>query len=549
MNYPRALLVDHRLAVPVALAAVFAAQCLWFVGTQSLTYDEPVHLATGIELWEHGHVERWNDQPPLARLLLSAPILTSADRWNLHDDGPTAANFWTFHVRDPDQLAWRTRPVNVALGLLLAATLWLAARSYFSELSATFALALLALSPPLIAHFSLATVDGLAVVCFFAATLALVAWLRRPSWLMTVALGAVLGAYLLSKFSAPPIAAVMITIAAMTRSSLPWRTRMVKLAAASCIGAVLVWSAYGFQIDAITFRGGDLSGPYAPAHTVVVPLSGMAPHTMQVPAADYLSAWGGVVQHATRGQPASLLGETRRRGGWRTYYPAVAILKWPLLVLLIAAVALVSAFRQRRWTTDFVILFGLPALYFAIATTSNLDVGDRYILPVYPFLLLACAGAYRALEGRQWLRPAVAVLIVLQAVDCWRYAPDYLSYMNVFVPSDRPYALLSDSNLDWGQGLIALRRYQRTHSSEELHLAYFGGVDPAAYGLSSIPLGEHDCATGTVVVSATHLAGQYLNDPHAYRWLLEYPPKAILNHSLYVFDAKACVRAATTIGK
>ncbi len=42
--------------------------------------------------------------------------------------------------------------------------------------------------------------------------------------------------------------------------------------------------------------------------------------------------------------------------------------------------------------------------------------------------------------------------------------------------------------------------------------------------------------SGTVVVSVTHLSGQLLTDPNAYKWLLRYKPKAILNHTLYVFD-------------
>jgi len=37
-------------------------------------------------------------------------------------------------------------------------------------------------------------------------------------------------------------------------------------------------------------------------------------------------------------------------------------------------------------------------------------------------------------------------------------------------------------------------------------------------------------------VSATHLSGQYLDDPNAYRWLLHYPRIAILNHTLHVFQ-------------
>ena len=99
-----------------------------------------------------------------------------------------------------------------------------------------------------------------------------------------------------------------------------------------------------------------------------------------------------------------------------------------------------------------------PAVLFALAMMSNLDVGDRYVLPVYPFLLLLAA----AIWEHAAVRPAGAILVLtalaLQAVDTARYAPDYLSYMNPLVPTDRGYEWLSDSNLDWGQGLIALRR-------------------------------------------------------------------------------------------
>jgi hypothetical protein len=37
-------------------------------------------------------------------------------------------------------------------------------------------------------------------------------------------------------------------------------------------------------------------------------------------------------------------------------------------------------------------------------------------------------------------------------------------------------------------------------------------------------------------VSATHLSGQLLKNHYAFRWLLQYPVKAILNHTLFVFE-------------
>ena len=84
-------------------------------------------------------------------------------------------------------------------------------------------------------------------------------------------------------------------------------------------------------------------------------------------------------------------------------------------------------------------------------------------------------------------------------------------------------------------GLLALRRYARAHPAEQLRLAYFGGTDPRDYGISATPLAEGAGGTGTIVVSATHLSGQYLRDSRAYHWLLKYPRVEILNHTLHVF--------------
>src|SRR5207247_5617220 len=54
------------LWAPLLFSAIFAAQCLWFVGTQSLTYDEPTHVIAGLDAWRHHRFDQWNDQPPLA---------------------------------------------------------------------------------------------------------------------------------------------------------------------------------------------------------------------------------------------------------------------------------------------------------------------------------------------------------------------------------------------------------------------------------------------------------------------------------------------------
>lgn len=525
--------------VAAALAACFAAQCLWFVGTQSLTYDEPVHLLAGLDAWHHGRFEQWNDQPPLGRLLVTSPLLLStSDTWRLDDRGPSGANYWTISVQpDPVRLAWRTRPVNVALGLLLAAVLWITARRLFSEGAANLALALFACSPALIAHFSLATVDGFATLMCFAAAVAVVAWRERPSWWRTVGVGLSLGGFLASKFSAPPLVAMALVM--MIVSGLPSErmARLTKAFATLVLAAFVVWGVYGWHVGPVTFRNGSLAGPYARGRTVIVPTNRRFERTLSLPAPEFVAALGGVLQHGVRGQPASLLGDVRTAGGWRSYFPIVVLLKWPVTVwLLVGALCMLLIARRVRLPRELQILMLFPAVFFALAIASNLNIGDRYVLPVYPFLLLLCAAAWHAAKARPALRWLILGLVAVQAADALRYAPDYLSYMNAFVAPDDSYRLLSDSNLDWGQGLLALRAYQDSHPDRAISLAYFGGVDVRAYGIRADPLGEHERVRGTVVVSATHLSGQYLEDPQAYRWLLAYPRTAILNHTLHVFE-------------
>jgi 4-amino-4-deoxy-L-arabinose transferase-like glycosyltransferase len=507
-------------------------QCLWFIGTQSLVYDEPAHIITGLDAWQHDRFEQWNDQPPLARLLLTLPLLPGGDRWQIEKLGRIRPS--------PEAVAWHTRPVNVALGLTLAWLLWTTARRMFSEGGAQVALALFAFSAPLIAHFSLATVDGAATLLLFATVVTLVRWRARPSWAETVWLGIVLGGCLISKFSAPPMVALALAVMAThRRAGERLLHRVAKAAAALAVALTVVWAGYFFHVGPVMFRNGSLSGPYAGPGAVIVPVDRPIDLTLTLPAPEYFAAFGSVAQHSVKGQWSYLMGHVKTTGGWRRYFPVVAALKWPVMTwAIVVLTAVLFATRAIPWMPELGMMLMFPIVFFALATLSNLDIGDRYILPVYPFLLLACAAVWDARKRFRLLGPLLVSMLVLHAADALRYAPDYLSYFTPFVSPSRSYELLTDSNLDWGQGLLALRGYERSHPGEPIFLAYFGGVDPHEYGIRAQPLREPDRPAGTIVVSATHLSGQYLDDPNAYHWLFQFPRTAILNHTLHVFQVR-----------
>jgi hypothetical protein len=204
--------------------------------------------------------------------------------------------------------------------------------------------------------------------------------------------------------------------------------------------------------------------------------------------------------------------------------------------VLFAATVVLLASKRLPLTREIRLLMLFPALFFLLATFSKINIGDRHVLPVYPFVLLLAAGTWQWAGRRRVARTALVALLLLHAGDALRYAPDHLSYFNVFVRPTESWTLLADSNLDWGQGLLALREYESKHPGEQIHLAYFGNVAPSVYGVRARPLGDTTPATGTVIVSASFLAGQHLQDPAQYRWVLNYPRKTLLNHTLHVFD-------------
>ena len=125
---------------------------------------------------------------------------------------------------------------------------------------------------------------------------------------------------------------------------------------------------------------------------------------------------------------------------------------------------------------------------------GNLDIGIRYLFPLVPFLCVWLGGlaSVRLLanlrgQGRLWLRVGLA-LAVLQAVETGLAAPWYLSFFNW--PSGGPgggYRLVNDSNVDWGQGLLALRDEMKQRGIGRIHLAYHGTADPALYGIDYVP--------------------------------------------------------------
>ncbi|HET9325987.1 MAG TPA: hypothetical protein VFQ05_04375, partial [Candidatus Eisenbacteria bacterium] len=179
-----------------------------------------------------------------------------------------------------------------------------------------------------------------------------------------------------------------------------------------------------------------------------------------------------------------LLGQVRDRHSL-LYFPVAIAVKWPLGLLALGAIQKWSRWRERRtrpWGLEEVALLAAMTVVLLSCMLSNLDYGVRYALPMLPFLCVWCSDRATANGGRRLA--IVIALIAAIALETARALPYPLAFFNTLAGGpgggDR---IVNDSNVDWGQGLVALRRDLDRLGIRKVHLAYHGTVDPALYGV------------------------------------------------------------------
>src|SRR5205814_5870469 len=142
--------------------------------------------------------------------------------------------------------------------------------------------------------------------------------------------------------------------------------------------------------------------------------------------------------------------------GWWYYFPLAMVFKTPLTTLFAIVVTLfIGLFTIGRWMTNpksrwLAICLLLPVvIYGASAMNSNLNLGIRHILPVYPFIYIAIGLAIAHLWPKaHTLRTIIVVLAALLAFETLAAFPNFISYFNVAAGGSRGgLRLLSDSNL------------------------------------------------------------------------------------------------------
>ena len=535
----------NKLALLVALflLLVFVAQGILFIGANSQTIDEAMHLAAGYSYLAKKDFRIEPQNPPLIKELLALPLFLTyrlpfnpdPQHWREADGYLIGRDLLYNSTPSADRMLALSRFPNLLLGaVLVALTGWWAYRLWGNR-AAILAVALASLEPNLVAHSSLVTTDIGVTLFIFLTVYLFWEYVNRPTWTLLIATGISTGMALLSKFSAVlliPMIALIVTASVLIGSErhalLPLKrnqneVRHKFVQAATVLSLMLVVALLTIP-PAYFFRGfqGWLSGFY-----------------------QFLTL-------SQEGLPAFFVGEYSSHNWW-SYFPVAFLIKTPVGSLVLITLSLVfyragSPLRYRQ-----ALFLVLPViLIFLAMTQAKTNIGLRHILPIYPFLFVLASRLATTRLRHAWLAPLlIGIPVLFTAISSLRIAPHQLAYFNESVGGpEQGYRYLSDSNLDWGQDLKGLKAYMEKEKLPIIYLSYFGTAPPSYYGIRY----QYVAGTGNLEWPPAsnkvpaHAARKILaisvynlqdvsrpNDP-LFRWLWVRQPVAKIGYSIFIYD-------------
>ena len=432
---------------------LFAAQAGWSSTLKSAAFDEQYHLAAGYSYLRTGDFRLATNHPPLAGLIAALPLLGD-DTITLPTDHPSWATgdrflFSDIFVwesgNDAQSMLLRARWMVTLLGVLLVASIFFAARQMVGARAAWLALLLAVFEPNLIAHSRFVTTDLALALFTFLAIWWWWRWQAQARWYNVLLAGSFAGLAMGTKYNGTLVWAVIglaLLIMPLVPGGATWKQRWLGLMAALLAAVGVLWMLFRFSIGPVTFL----------------------PAWLPLPAPHYWQWFWNTVFRILDLQGARVdffLGEASSRYWWNYFFVAAGV-KLPLIELLLAPIGFALLVRDRA-VRRLSLLWLLPALLLLLGMTEVLNIGFRHMLAGIPFVLLL--GSYVA-EAVPWLyaRPgrataAGALLGIVLVADTARIAPHYESYFNQLAgPWQNWSNILVDSNLDWGQDLIALRQ-------------------------------------------------------------------------------------------
>ncbi|MBI5187375.1 MAG: glycosyltransferase family 39 protein [Nitrospinae bacterium] len=517
----------------IFLLALFASLAVSSMAQKSPTWDETHYLGIGVYLakersWD---VPSAHLHPPLSFYLNSLPFLFLRPDFSCFEKGPTGDYFSAVKRGNclmeksglkEDHLLFYSRLPMVFIGALLGCYVFIWATELYGAGGGLFSLFLFCLCPNMLAHTQLITPDICLTAFGFIGFYYCWSGIKTYSKGKAALAGLFLGLALLSKYSA--LLWFPVFLAATACLHLKGSNVGKIKASALFLGIILLVSIFIFLFGYL-FHAGEFFYGINLQHSLV-----------------------------SRGEPAFMKGEVSH-SGWLCYYLFAFLIKVPvpMLVFLLMRCFLFKWVKGPKWVDTAFLLLPVISFLGIFSLLKTVNIGLRYILPVFPFLMV-WAGGLAALNiykkaYKRILNLFITVGLLFYGASGLSIHPHYLAYFNEIIGGpENGYKYLVDSNLDWGQDLKGVRDYMVKNGIKEIKLSYFGTVDPILYGINyrafpgNIVLDKKrlsgEIVKGEIVgISATNLYPVHANLEKVAEHFRNKKPLAVIGHSIFLYKS------------
>jgi 4-amino-4-deoxy-L-arabinose transferase-like glycosyltransferase len=493
---------------------------------------------------------------------------------------------------NPDKILFFARFPMILLLIVCGFFIFKFAKEFFGEKVAILALFFFSFSPTFLAHGRLVTTDVPAAFGIVLATFYFLKALKEPTKKNIILAGITLGISQLLKFSLILILPFFVLLTLIWILIFKeWKNPLKVLISSFVLWILVVWIVYGFliynypperqlrdtKITLESFSGGSSSIKETCFSPKSIQKIKRCPAEIVIwasnkPIIRALAHYGlgllMVFQRAAGGHTTYFLGEVSA-SGWRIYFPFVYLIKEPLAFHIFWVLALcyfVFKIKEPLWKNPILRLknfikehfveFSMVLwllIYWATSIKSNLNIGVRHLLPIFPFtIILTAKGVVFWLENTKYKKIAFSLflfLILWQAISVLKIYPHFIAYANEIVGGpDKVYLYTVNSNLDWGQDLKRLKKWVEENKIEKIYLDYFGGGNPRYYlkekyeswwgqrDPKEIPKGSYLAVSATALQGGRGQPGKGFDQPTGYYlWLEKYKEIAKIGYSIFVY--------------
>lgn len=535
---------------------------------QSPVWDEVAHLPAGISHWDMGRFDLYRVNPPLPRMVAAVPVLWSAKRnWsgyssNVHErpDFIVGEDFINANGRDSIRLFFMARWMSISFSILGACVCFFWARELYGYPSGIMAMLLWCLSPNITAWGSVVMPDLPAAACGIFAMYQYWRWLRAGSWRRAYWSGFSLGLALLTKLTWVMLIVLLPVFwlvvcgcrlipqgdAQETSKEKPSFNQLIFVLATGCFVLNL---GYGFEatmqpVGEFEFRSKSLAGDMSDTANSKTgnrfreSILGQAPVPLPK---NYLYGIDYIKWEYEREYKSYLRGEWKK-GGWWYYYLYAILIKVPIATLILGCFCLAASLSDSKPLNlkvfdELLLLCPAVLLFYTVSSQTGFNHHMRYVLPSFPFFFVWVAklGRYIAPDF-PIKRPFVIAMLFAIAISSISIFPNYIAFFNCTVGARNGHKHLLNSNIDFGQGLLALKAWKEDNPNKQPFILDYAVtlVDPSIVGIEHEKYDpEVERKAGWYAFSLNNL---YLRDELAD--LRTRSPDHVVAHSIYLFEIK-----------